>query len=173
MNNLNPRVRYHRRGPEDNRCTRVSILLSSLDIVNPPTTRCVTMFRFPKNEQNEQILEKFLLWIGQTLGLGLTFIALQVKLGVHSSQGFRKPSSVPPFRFSRGSVGSCLVSPPPNVHRDHSAGFKRTYAILPITFTSEKFGLRSIVSLTTRTPYDGCLGMYDFSCSLPHDQIIP
>ena len=78
------------------------------------------MFRFPKNEQNEQILEKFLLWIGQTLGLGLTFIALQVKLGVRSSQGFRKPSSVPPFRFSRGwpfthtrQRGRLLGSPPP------------------------------------------------------------
>ena len=145
MNNLNPRVRHHRRGQEDNRCTRVSILLSSLDIVNPPTTRCVTMFRFPKNKQNEQILEKSLLWIRQTLGLGLTRLLLfyQVKPGVRSSQGFWKPSPVSPFRFSRGRPfthtrrrGHLLGSPPPpNVRRVHSApGLKRTDATLNIIY---------------------------------------
>ena len=113
------------------------------------------MFRFPKNEQNEQILEKFILWIGQPLGLGLTRLLLfdQVKPGVRSSQGFWKPLPVSLLLFSRGwpfthtrQRGRLLGSPPPNVHRVHSApGLKRTDAILSISFTSENFGLKSIV----------------------------
>ena len=135
--------------------------MSFLDIVNPPTTRCVTMFRFRKNEQDEQILEKILLWIGRNLGLGLTrlLIFYRAALGVCSPHGFgnRHPSHFSAFRVTDCSLirqRGRLLGFPPNVHRVHSIpDLERTDAVLPVSFTLENLGLRSIVPLTSRTPY--------------------